>query len=133
MWNDFSSFFKKSVIYSKMNLLVSSTLSSDPPSEGLYFRFLTMMAKKELDYCVAIECEKEKIDPLYKFLKSKGWYDFVSDIVVPEWRVEGIRIDTRNEYPLTIKTDYIRCENTPNLLGQIKTMRSINETIDRIR
>jgi|TARA_R110000751_G_scaffold302739_2_gene416957 hypothetical protein len=92
-----------------------------------------MVAEKELDYCVVIECEKEKIDPLYKFLKRKGWYDFVSDIVVPEWRVEGIRIDTRNEYPLTIKTDYIRCENTPNLLGQIKTMRSINETIDRIR
>ena len=116
-----------------MNLIISSTLSSDPPSEGLYFRFLTMVAAKDLDYCVIVESEKEKIDPLYKFLKQKGWYDFVSDIVVPEWKIEGVRIDTRNEYPLTIKTDYIRCENTPNLLGQIKTMRSINATLDKIR
>ena len=57
----------------------------------------------------------------------------MSDIVIPEWKIEGVRIDTRNEYPLTIKTDYIRCENTPNLLGQIKTMRSINATLDEIR
>tara|TARA_Y100001938_G_scaffold129688_1_gene184886 strand:- start:77 stop:355 length:279 start_codon:yes stop_codon:yes gene_type:complete len=92
-----------------------------------------MVAAKDLDYCVVVESEKKKIDPLYKFLKQKGWYDFVSDIVVPEWKIEGVRIDTRNEYPLTIKTDYIRCENTPNLLGQIKTMRSINATLDEIR
>tara|TARA_Y100001972_G_C7577521_1_gene289726 strand:+ start:452 stop:730 length:279 start_codon:yes stop_codon:yes gene_type:complete len=92
-----------------------------------------MVAAKDLDYCVIVESEKKKIDPLYKFLKQKGWYDFVSDIVIPEWKIEGVRIDTRNEYPLTIKTDYIRCENTPNLLGQIKTMRSINATLDEIR
>ena len=116
-----------------MNLIISSTLSSDPPSEGLYFRFLTMVAKKDLDYCVVVESEKKKIDPLYKFLREKGWYDFVYEIIVPEWKIEGVRIDTRNEYPLTIKTDYIRCENTPNLLGQIKSMRSINETLNEIR
>lgn len=116
-----------------MNLIISSTLSSDPPSEGLYFRFLTMVAKKDLDYCVVVESEKKKIDPLYKFLREKGWYDFVYEIIVPEWKIEGVRIDTRNEYPLTIKTDYIRCENTPNLLGQIKSIRSINETLNEIR
>ena len=116
-----------------MNLIISSSLSSDPPSEGLYFRFLTMVAKQDLEYSVAIESKKKKIDNLYKFLKAKGWFDFVDDIVVPEWKVEGVRIDTKNEYPMTIKTNYIRCENTPNLLGQIKTMRTINETLDGIR
>ena len=115
-----------------MNLIVSSTLSSDPPSEGLYFRFLTMVAAKDLDYCVVIESEKQKIDPLYRFLKQKGWFDFVNDIVVPEWKVEGVRIDTQINYPMTIQTDYIRCENTPNLLGQIKSIRSINEEINEI-
>ena len=116
-----------------MNLIVSSTLSSDPPSEGLYFRLLTMVAQKELDYCVVIESKRNQIDPLYQFLKEKGWFDFVDDIVVPEWKIEGVRIDTKNDYPMTIKTSYIRCENTPNLLGQIKTMRSINETLNEIR
>ena len=116
-----------------MNLIISSTLSSDPPSEGLYFRFLTMVAAKDLDYCVIVESKKEKIDPLYKFLKQKGWYDFVYEIIIPEWKVEGVRIDTEINYPMTIKADYIRCENTPNLLGQIKSIRSINEKINEVR
>ena len=47
-----------------MNLIISSTLSSDPPSEGLYFRFLTMVAAKDLDYCVVVESEKEKNRPV---------------------------------------------------------------------
>ena len=113
-----------------MNLIISSTLSSDPPSEGLYFRHLTMVAQEELDYCVVIESKKENIDYYYKFLKEKGWFDFVDDFIIPEWREEGVRIDTKNRYPLTIKTPYIRCENTLNLLGQMKSIRSINKKIN---
>ena len=70
-----------------------------------------------------LESEQEKVDYYYNFLKRKGWFDFIDDIVVPEWRVEGVRLDTENNYPLTIKTPYIRCENTPNLLGQIKSIK----------
>ena len=106
-----------------LNLIIAAELSSDPPSEGLYFRFLTMVAKTDLNYEVVIESEKEMVDNYYIFLKKKGWYDFVDDIILPEWRVEGVRIDTENNYPLTIKTPYIRCENTPNLLGQINSIR----------
>ena len=106
-----------------LNLIIAAELSSDPPSEGLYFRFLTMVAKTDLNYEVVIESEKEMVDNYYNFLKKKGWYDFVDDIILPEWRVEGVRIDTENNYPLTIKTPYIRCENTPNLLGQINSIR----------
>lgn len=106
-----------------LNLIIAAELSSDPPSEGLYFRFITMVAKTDLNYEVVIESEKEMVDNYYNFLKKKGWYDFVDDIILPEWRVEGVRIDTENNYPLTIKTPYIRCENTPNLLGQINSIR----------
>lgn len=116
-----------------MNLIISSSLSSDPPSEGLYFRFLTMMAQKDLNYTVVIEAEKSRVDYYYNFLKEKGWFDYVNDIIVPEWREEGVRIDTENKYPLTITTSYIRCENTPNLLGQIKSLRSIDETLNARR
>jgi len=107
-----------------MNLIITAELSSDPPSEGLYFRFVTMMAKKDLDYDVVLESEPDMVDTNWRFLKRKGWFDFVDDIVVPEWRIEGVRIDTQNNYPLTIQVPYIRCENTPNLLGQIKSIRS---------
>tara|TARA_B100000519_G_scaffold148385_1_gene129293 strand:- start:173 stop:439 length:267 start_codon:yes stop_codon:yes gene_type:complete len=82
-----------------------------------------MMAKKEINYDVVLESEQEKVDYYYNFLKQKGWFDFIDDIVVPEWRVEGVRLDTENNYPLTIRTPYIRCENTPNLLGQIKSIK----------
>ena len=112
-----------------MNLIISSSLSSDPPSEGLYFRHLTMIAKEELNYCVVIESEKKDIDFYYNFLRKKGWFDFVDDFVIPEWREEGVRIDTKNDYPLTIKTPYIRYENTLNLLVQVKSMRDINSSI----
>ena len=107
-----------------MNLIITAELSSDPPSEGLYFRFVTMMAKKDLGYDVVLESEPDMVDTNWRFLKRKGWFDFVDDIVVPEWRIEGVRIDTQNNYPLTIQVPYIRCENTPNLLGQIKSIRS---------
>ena len=109
-----------------MNLIVASHLSTDPPSEGLYFRFLTMVAKKDLGYDVVLETEKDSIDFYYRFLKERGWFDFVDDFVLPEWDIEGVRIDTELNYPRTIRTKYIRCENTPSLLGQIKSLRNIN-------
>jgi len=108
-----------------MNLIIVDELSSDPPSEGLYFRFLTMVAKKDLNYDVLLESESEMVDINWKFLKKRGWFDFVDDIIVPEWRLEGVRVDTDINYPMTIRTPYIRCENTPNLLGQIKSLRDI--------
>jgi hypothetical protein len=84
-----------------------------------------MVAKKDLDYSVVLEAEKDTVDRYWKFLKKRGWFDFIDDIIVPEWREEGVRIDTRLDYPMTIKAEYIRCENTPLLLGQMKSMRKI--------
>jgi hypothetical protein len=82
-----------------------------------------MTAQKELNYDVVIESEKEMVDTYWHFLKKRGWFDFVDDIILPEWRIEGVRIDTENNYPMTIQVPHIRCENTPNLLGQIKSIR----------
>ena len=114
-----------SVINLEMNLTIVADLSTDPPSEGLYFRFLTIVAQKPLSYDVVHEAEKEMVDKYWKFLKKRGWFDFVDDIVIPEWRIEGVRLDMENNYPMTIQVPYIRCENTPNLLGQIKSMKKV--------
>ena len=59
-----------------------------------------------------------------KLLKSKGWFDFVDDFVLPN-QEEGVRIDTELNYPMTIQAPYIKCENTFNLLGQLKSLRNI--------
>ena len=84
-----------------------------------------MMSKTELDYDVLIESKKDDIDYYYKLLKTHGWFDFVDDFVEPRHRLEGVRIDTSLNYPMTIKADEIRCENTLNILGQVKSMRQI--------
>jgi len=105
-----------------MNLIIISDLTCD---EGLYFRYITMVAKQDLNYDILIESKKEDIDYYYKTLKRHGWFDFVDDFIEPRHRLEGIRIDQEYNYPMTIKTSQIRCENTLSLLGQIKSMRQL--------
>ena len=79
----------------------------------------------DLEYDVLIESNKNEIDDYYKMLKKKGWFDFVDDFITPEDNEDGVRIDTELNYPRTIKTNKIVCENVTNLLGQIKTLRNI--------
>ena len=101
-----------------MNLIIIAELSTN---EGLYFRYLTMMAKAT----VVVETSKPLIDYHYKNLKSQGLYDFVDDMVTPECDVEGIRIDTELNYPMTIQTDTIRVTNVLHLLEQIRQLKNI--------
>lgn len=105
-----------------MNLIVVSYLTT---KEGLYFRYLTMTAKSYLEMDIVVEAEEDEIDHYYKILKERGLYDFVSDIVPPRYRVEGVRVDTELNYPLTVKTNEICVTNVMNLIGQIKTLNYI--------
>ena len=105
-----------------MNLIVESSLTCD---EGLYFRYVTMISKIDLNYDILIEAKKEDIDYYFHLLKSKGWFDFVDDFIEPRHRIEGVRIDTEWNYPMTIKVSQIRCEDTLSILGQLKTLRNI--------
>ena len=103
-----------------MNLIVVSNLTCD---EGLYFRYITMLAKTDLDYDVVIESEKHEIDKYYSMLKSKGWYDFVDDFVLPEWRIDGVRLDSEMNFPRTVRTNKIDVLSVPNILGHLKYFR----------
>ena len=86
-----------------------------------------MVAKGDLDYDILIEAKDAKnIDKYYKILKKHKWHDFVDDFIVPEWSIQGVRIDTELRYPMTIKTKQITCENMPSLLGQIKSIREMS-------
>mgnify|MGYP003136903257 FL=1 len=105
-----------------MNLIVIADLTTN---EGLYFRYLTMMA----DANVVVETAKPLVDYHYKNLKNQGLYDFVDDMVTPECDVEGIRIDTELNYPMTIQTDRIKVTNVLHLLEQIKQLKSIYKKI----
>ena len=79
-----------------------------------------MMAKKELDFDILLEAREQDVDKYFNLLRKKGWFDFVDDFVQPEWKIEGIRLDKELNYPKTIQVKSIRCENTLNILGQLK-------------
>lgn len=108
-----------------VNVIIVSSLVTDPPSESLYVRFLTMMVKDRLGASIVIESQKELIDLYYNYLKKNGGLDYVEDFVTPIDSVEGIRIDNRLEYPLTVRTNSITCENVLSLLGQVKNLSTL--------
>tara|TARA_B110000196_G_scaffold86310_1_gene74815 strand:- start:264 stop:521 length:258 start_codon:yes stop_codon:yes gene_type:complete len=85
-----------------------------------------MIAKEELGFDVLLEARKEDVDHYFKTLKDNGWFDFVDDFIQPEHREEGVRVDRELNYPKTIQVDKIRCENTLNILGQLKGFEKWN-------
>ena len=109
-----------------MSLIVVSDLTLN---EGLYFRYLSMTANSYLEMDVLVEAQKDQRDYYYKTLKRKGYYDCVSDIICPEDREAGIRIDTDYNYPMTIITDSICCTNAMSLIMQVKALVYIEGSI----
>ena len=78
---------------------------------------------------VVVEAKKEQIDYYYKLLKKHGLYDFVSEIVPPEYEVDGVRLDTELNYPLTVQTNCIHVFNVTNLIMQIKGLAKIKKEL----
>ena len=78
---------------------------------------------------VIVEAQTEQIDYYYSLLKKRGLYDFVSEIVTPEMREEGIRLDTEMNYPLTVTTKKICVTNVSNLITQINYLNKIKNLI----
>lgn len=72
-------------------LLIIDGILCEPPSETTLFRDITLYASVFRDKEVLLECEKAEKDIYYKWLKSKGAYDFVKEIV-SYGREEGFTI-----------------------------------------
>ena len=109
-----------------MNLIVVSHLTTN---EGLYFRYLTMMAAKNICMNILVEAQAQQKDYYYKLLKQKGLNDYVMDFVTPEEREEGIRLDTESNFPLTVMTQKINHDNVASLILQIKSLALIKESL----
>lgn len=76
------------------NLIIRAELVN-PPSELVAFRTLTLMSKIEIfapKYLTLIEVEREFQDIYYSYMKEKGVFDYIDDIVYPEWNLKGVRI-----------------------------------------
>ena len=105
-------------------LVIVSSLS-EHPSEPLYFRHFTGVAKIDYCYDVLIESQKEYLDIYYKYLKKRGLYDFVYEMVTPEDNVDAIRVDVMNNYPRTILTEKITSSNMGDLVSSLKLLTNI--------
>ena len=66
-----------------MLLLIDAELSA-PPSEVALFRDITLFSACFLKKNVILECDHSEQDYYYKWLKRRGSWDFVKDIVRPK-------------------------------------------------
>ena len=106
-----------------MDTLIIRAELSNPPSETLAFRSLTMMTDGiELDNL--IEIEQDYKDIYYHYLKHHGLMDFVEQIVTPPEQEMGIRIDRLPTYPFTIKVDRITFSNVVGLIGKVAKLKA---------
>ncbi len=69
---------------------------------------------------ILLECEEGTEDLYWKFLRQRGMFDFVSDIIFP-LEEKGLRLDTEiRAQRATILTEYIRLENQIQIINSIK-------------
>lgn len=106
----------------KVDTLIIRAELSNPPSEALAFRSLTMLTK-EISLDNLIEIEQDYKDIYYYYLKYHGLMDFVEQIVTPPEEEKGIRVDRLPTSPLTIRTDRIIFSNVLGLIGKIATLK----------
>jgi hypothetical protein len=110
-----------------MPLILHSGLIGDPPSQNLAIRYVTLEAKTGLNMHVVIEVEQDFKDIYHEYMKRVGLMDYVDEYVTPEERLDGIRIDSKLEYPRTIKVSSINFQNTLNIIGQVKSLTKIDD------
>ena len=107
-----------------MNLIIQAGLS-EPPTESLPFRYLTSVSKWDYKLDVLIESEQSMKDLYWFFLRKRGMFDYVQDIVTPEEKENGIRVDYEFNYPKTVVTQKITLENQQNILKHIALLSVI--------
>ena len=102
-----------------MNLLVHAPLC-EPPTESLPFRYVLSCAKIDCSASVLLECEQGTEDMYWQFMRSRGMFDFISDIVWPlQEKGVGLDIEIRKQRA-TILAKYVRFENQIEIVSQMK-------------
>ena len=102
-----------------MNLLVHAPLCV-PPTESLPFRYVLSCAKIDCNASVLLECEEGTEDMYWQFMRSRGMFDFISDIVWP-LQEKGVSLDIEiRKQRATILAKYVRFENQIEIVSQMK-------------
>jgi len=77
-------------------------------------------AKIDCEASVLLECEEGTEDMYWQFMRSRGMFDFISDIIFP-LQEKGVSLDIKiRKQRATILTKYIRLENQTSIVSQMK-------------
>ena len=104
-----------------MVLIINAEISN-PPTEIMPFRDLTMESKYTLRMDVLIEASQDLKDYYFYFLRPRGMIDFVEDFITPLERVDGIRIDTELNYPKTVVAQKITIFNYRDIFSKVQNI-----------
>ena len=88
-----------------------------------------MVTSLNLGLDVLVESQQQQRDYYFNLLKKKGLYDYVMEIVTPEEREEGIRLDTDMNFPLSVTAEKISVDNVMSLIVQIQSLVSVKKKI----
>lgn len=100
-----------------MNLIIDAELT-EPPSEVPVFRDITLYSKIFLEMMVLLKCQSDMKDLYWYWLKNRGAFDFVEDII-EEGMEPGIILGSENA---TIKIKYLRVENLNYVIDRLKNI-----------
>ncbi len=101
-----------------MLLLIDAELSA-PPSEVALFRDITLFSACFLTKDIILECKHSEQDYYYKWLKRRGSWDFVEDIVKPRTE-NGISIRIRRG---NITVPRINYNNFSSIIDRMQAFR----------
>ena len=96
-----------------MNILLDGNLTF-PPSEIMCVRDVTLYGTIWGKFTVLVEIEKTYTDQVWRWLKSRGAFDYVEDIVDVN-EEHGLLISDRRRS--NIRVNKICCENLVNILN----------------
>ena len=102
-----------------MNLIIDAELT-EPPSEISVFRDVTLYSSMFLQMMVLLSCEKDMKDLYWYWLKKRGAFDFIEDIINTETNESGIKMATSNA---TIQIKYLRAENLNYVINRLNTLK----------
>ena len=108
-----------------MNLIVVADIVN-PPTEALPFRDITSAAKVDFFMDVLLESEQELKDVYLNFMRPRGMFDYISEIVTPRERERGIRLDLEPNGPNTLIAKSITVNNQRLLLERLKFIAGVN-------
>jgi hypothetical protein len=108
-----------------MKLIIAASLS-EPPTESLAFRHVTLESHVQLSMDCLIEVEQAMKDAYYKYLLRRGLLDWVEQIITPPENETGVRIASEVQKPITIKVNSITFDNCLTILERVKNYHGLD-------